>query len=101
MIEQCGMRNSHVTSIQPTGNSSVFANLVSGGLEPLFMHGYVRTSIQPHPPEGMTIPTSIDWTKKTFESETEWKWIKEGDEELLATEFEEKVWKFDRTRGLL
>ena len=101
MIEQCGMRNSHVTSIQPTGNSSVFANLVSGGLEPLFMHGYVRTSIQPHPPEGMTIPTSIDWTKKTFESETEWQWIKEGDEELLGTEFEEKVWKFDRTRGLL
>jgi ribonucleoside-diphosphate reductase alpha chain len=101
MIEQCGMRNSHVTSIQPTGNSSVFANLVSGGLEPLFMHGYVRTSIQPHPPESMTIPTNINWSKKTFESDTEWKWIKEGDEDLLATEFEDKVWKFDRTRGLL
>ena len=100
-IEQCGMRNSHVTSIQPTGNSSVFANLVSGGLEPLFMHGYVRTSIQPHAPEGMTAPTNIDWTKKTFDSETEWQWVKEGDEELLATEFEDKVWKFDRTRGLL
>jgi len=101
IIEQCGMRNSHVTSIQPTGNSSVFANLVSGGLEPLFMHGYVRTSIQPHAPEGMTPPANIDWAKKTFDSETEWKWVKEGDEELLATEFEEKVWKFDRTRGLL
>ena len=100
-IEQCGMRNSHVTSIQPTGNSSVFANLVSGGLEPLFMHGYVRTSIQPHAPEGMTVPTNIDWAKKTFDSETEWKWVKEGDEELLATDFEGKVWKFDRTRGLL
>ena len=100
-IEQCGMRNSHVTSIQPTGNSSVFANLVSGGLEPLFMHGYVRTSIQPHAPEGMTAPTNIDWAKKTFDSETEWQWVKEGDEELLATEFEGKVWKFDRTRGLL
>ena len=100
-IEQCGMRNSHVTSIQPTGNSSVFANLVSGGLEPLFMHGYVRTSIQPHVPEGMTAPTNIDWTKKTFDSKTEWTWVKEGDEELLATEFEGKVWKFDRTRGLL
>ena len=100
-IEQCGMRNSHVTSIQPTGNSSVFANLVSGGLEPLFMHGYVRTSIQPHAPEGMTAPTNIDWTKKTFDSETEWQWVKEGDEELLATDFEGKVWKFDRTRGLL
>ena len=100
-IEQCGMRNSHVTSIQPTGNSSVFANLVSGGLEPLFMHGYVRTSIQPHAPEGMTVPTNIDWAKKTFDSKTEWTWVKEGDEELLATEFEGKVWKFDRTRGLL
>ena len=105
LISMYGMRNSHVTSIQPTGNSSVFANLVSGGLEPLFMHGYVRTSIQPHAPDEMTLPENIDWSSSSFdkiaEGATVWSWIKEGDEALLATEFEGKVWKIDRTRGLL
>ena len=105
LISMHGMRNSHVTSIQPTGNSSVFANLVSGGLEPLFMHGYVRTSIQPHAPDGMILPDNIDWVSSSFdeaaEGSTVWSWIKEGDEALLAAEFEGKVWKIDRTRGLL
>lgn len=105
LIKKYGIRNSHVTSIQPTGNSSCFANLVSGGLEPLFMHGYVRTSIQPHAPEGMSVPVNIDWLKKTFDIKStgnhEWKWIKEGDEDLLATKFNDKIWKYDRTRGLL
>ena len=106
MIKKHGMRNSHVTSIQPTGNSSCYANLVSGGLEPLFMHGYVRTSIQPVSPEGLAIPKNIDWENRKFDlseegEDTGWKWVKEGDENLLATEFEGKVWKFDRSRGLL
>lgn len=104
LIRKYGIRNSHVTSIQPTGNSSCFANLVSGGLEPLFMHGYVRTSIQPHAPEGLSVPVNIDWLKKTFDIKNninEWKWIKEGDEDLLATKFNDKIWKYDRTRGLL
>ena len=107
LIKEHGMRNSHVTSIQPTGNSSCFANLVSGGLEPLFMHGYVRTSIQPNAPEGLVIPKNIDWKNKGFDlenvegNEVNWNWIKEGDEDLLATQFENKTWKFDRTRGLL
>ena len=101
------MRNSHVTSIQPTGNSSCFANLVSGGLEPLFMHGYIRTSIQPNAPEGLPIPKNIGWANKTFDLENaednkvNWNWITEGDEDLLSTKFDDKTWKFDRTRGLL
>ena len=106
-ISRCGMRNSHVTSIQPTGNGSVFANLVSGGLEPLFMHGYVRTSVQQQCPEGVSIPSTIDWKNARYEYDieddgaTDWKWVQEGDEKLLATEFENKVWKMDRERGLL
>lgn len=107
LIKEHGVRNSHVTSIQPTGNSSCFANLVSGGLEPLFMHGYVRTSIQPNAPEGLSVPKGVDWENKTFDllqvpdTGFNWTWVKEGDEHLLATTFEDKTWKFDRTRGLL
>jgi len=108
MIAAYGIRNSHLTSIQPTGNSSCFANLVSGGLEPVFLQGYFRTSIQPTCPPGLHLPYDIDWDKKTFSHDFSddtprsfWEWIREGDEDLLATIFEDKTWKFDRSRGLL
>ena len=101
MIRKYGLRNSHLLSIQPTGNSSVFANNVSGGLEPLFMPLYVRTSIMPYAPEGLDKPKNIDWENKTYDSTTTWTWIKEGDENLLKTEFGGYVWKFDKSRGLL
>ena len=107
LISMHGMRNSHVTSIQPTGNGSVFANLVSGGLAPLFMHGYIRTSVQQYYPEGLTAPDSIEWEKKKYayenaEDAVEWEWVREGDENLLAIELDDgKVWKMDKVRGLL
>ena len=82
-------------------NSSIFCNNVSGGLEPLFMPKYVRTSIMPYTPEGLERPKNIDWENKTYESTTNWTWIKEGDESLLKTDFEGYVWKFDKSRGLL
>ena len=106
LIKKYGMRNSHVTSIQPTGNSSCVANLVSGGLEPSFMSGYYRTSIQPFAPDGLPVPTNIDWSNQTYDlshngTNINWKWKKEGDEYLLVTTFNGKTWKYDRTRGLL
>lgn len=100
-IRKQGLRNSHLLSIQPTGNSSVYANNVSGGLEPLFSFEYIRTTIFPYPPSGLDVPKHIDFGNKTFQSTTEWKWTKEGDENLLYTEFEGYVWKFDQNRGLL
>ena len=103
MISEHGVRNSHLLSIQPTGNSSVFANNVSGGLEPLFMPLYIRTTIFPYAPEGLFKPKNIDWENKSYDVDgpTEWTWIKEGDENLLKTTFGEHTWKFDKSRGLL
>lgn len=104
LIEKHGTRNSHLLSIQPTGNSSVFANNVSGGLEPLFMTSYTRTSMQPFAPDGLGVPKNINWEAKTFDVQgpaTDWKWAKEGDENILITEFNGEVWKFDSSRGLL
>jgi ribonucleoside-diphosphate reductase alpha chain len=103
-IRRHGLRNSHLLSIQPTGNSSVLANNVSGGLEPIFMSEYIRTTIQPYPPEGLGVPTNVNWVSGAHEvigPATEWKLTKEGDESLLATEFRGEVWKFDANRGLL
>lgn len=104
LIAKNGLRNSHLLSIQPTGNSAVLANNVSGGLEPLFMTDYVRTVIQSYAPEGLGVPKNINWDEQSYDLQgpsTEWKWIKEGDEKMLATEFKGQVFKFDRSRGLL
>lgn len=104
LIRQFGIRNSHLLSIQPTGNSSVFANNVSGGLEPIFMAEYTRTVMQPFAPDGLGVPKNVNWEAKTFTlvgPDTEWQWTKEGDESLLVTKFNGDVWKFDASRGLL
>lgn len=42
-IAACGIRNSHLTSIAPTGTISLTANNVSSGIEPVFSHHYDRT----------------------------------------------------------
>jgi ribonucleoside-diphosphate reductase alpha chain len=42
-LKKYGIRNSHLTSIAPTGTISLTANNVSSGLEPVFSHEYTRT----------------------------------------------------------
>lgn len=42
-IALSGIRNSHLTSIAPTGTISLTANNVSSGIEPVFSHSYERT----------------------------------------------------------
>ena len=42
-IRSCGLRNSHLLSIAPTGTISLSADNVSSGMEPVFSHYYDRT----------------------------------------------------------
>ena len=42
-IRSHGIRNSHLTSIAPTGTISLVADNISGGIEPVFSHYYDRT----------------------------------------------------------
>ena len=42
-IETWGIRNSHLTSIAPTGTISLVADNISSGIEPVFSHGFDRT----------------------------------------------------------
>ena len=44
-IKEHGIRNSHLTSIAPTGTISLVADNISGGIEPVFSHYYDRTLI--------------------------------------------------------
>jgi len=43
LIREHGIRNSHLTSIAPTGTISIIADNISGGIEPTFSHFYDRT----------------------------------------------------------
>lgn len=100
MIKQNGIRNSHLLSIQPTGNSSTLANVVSSGLEPIFLQEYIRTAIVPHTPDGLDLPKNIDYQNKFADDMGEWEWIKEGDENLLMVRFGGEKYKLDFNRGL-
>jgi ribonucleoside-diphosphate reductase alpha chain len=98
-LRTTGIRNSSLLSIQPTGNTSIFANVVSGGLEPIFMPEYVRTVIV------NTMPDEIEHVcPKWFEGEwkeTElFKFAKEGDEEILKGVHNGTTYKIDKNRGL-
>lgn len=100
-LRTTGIRNSAILSIQPTGNTSIFANVVSGGLEPVFMPEYIRTVIV----NGMP-PEIADVCPKWYEGEwyetDMFKNAKEGDEEILrGTAPDGTVYKIDRNRGLV
>jgi len=105
MIENNGMRNSHLLSIQPTGNTSSFANVISSGLEPIFLFEYIRTSIVVQKPRGLILPKNISYEGRTYDWDPDdnppiWNWIREGDDNLLRTEFNDVVYKLDSNRGL-
>lgn len=107
LISENGIRNSHLMSIQPNGNSSILCNCVSGGLEPVFLSEYIRTSTVPLFPNGLMIPINIDWDNKKYNivgdtnAHANWRWIKEGDESMLSTIFNDVTYKIDRNRGLV
>lgn len=99
-IAEHGIRNSSLFSIQPTGNTSNFANIVSGGLEPIFLPEYVRTVIVNKIPEHL-IDICPKWYKGEFHETDMFKFRKEGDEEILqGVDLCGTVYKIDRNRGL-
>ena len=62
-IDNWGIRNSHLTSIAPTGTISLSADNVSGGVEPVFSHFYDRT-IQTF--EGPKVERVTDYAFREF-----------------------------------
>lgn len=95
-----GIRNSAVLSAQPNGNSSILANIISGGIEPIFMPEYVRTSIEPSIPSHL-VDVTPDFIKGVYEETDFFKWVKEGDEDILrGTDAFGVVYKIDKNRGL-
>lgn len=98
-IERHGLRNSHLLSIQPTGNTSQVAGVVSGGLEPVFSFRQQRTAEIPHLPDGIEKPnrmpedesdfaqpigSDVQWTAEKQYREIVWRCTKEGHEDLTV-----------------
>lgn len=98
------MRNSHRSMNAPTGNTSILAEVVSGGIEPVFMKEYVRWSIVPEQErarlkkQGLKLPDvhSGEWheTEHFF-------FAQKGDEEVLKGFFRDNEYEIDRNRGLV
>lgn len=99
-LRNTGIRNSSLLSIQPTGNTSILANVVSGGLEPIFMPEYVRTVIVNTMPDHIASVTP-KWFEGEWRETEMFKKTKEGDEEILrGTDSTGIVYKIDKNRGL-
>lgn len=99
-LRKHGIRNSSLLSIQPTGNTSIFANVVSGGLEPVFLHEYIRTVIVNVVPDEIA-DVCPKWYEGAWHETEMFKFTKEGDEEILRGVAKDgTVYKIDKNRGL-
>lgn len=98
-LRSVGIRNASLMSQQPTGNTSIVANIVSGGIEPIFMPEYVRTVILVRTPDEILARTPKWWEGAWHETDL-FKFVKEGDEEILRAEHFGTVYKIDKNRGL-
>jgi len=95
-----GIRNSSLMSQQPTGATSILANVVSGGIEPVFMTNYIRTTIVPHLPDHMVSITPKWFEGEWFETDT-FKFTTEGNSIILRGTVNDVVYKIDASRGLV
>jgi ribonucleoside-diphosphate reductase alpha chain len=104
MIAEHGLRNSHLLSIQPTGNTSTLANAPSSGIEPVFMHSYIRTAEQPSLPDDLTAPSLSPRAYNAGDNidadGTPWVAEAQGDETVLRCQKEGYTdWQIHPTRG--
>ncbi|MCS3635205.1 ribonucleoside-diphosphate reductase alpha chain [Salinibacter ruber] len=105
MIGDLGLRNSHLLSIQPTGNTSTLGNAPSSGIEPVFMHSYIRTSEQPALPDGINRPSmspnAYEVGQDIDADGTAWTAEEQGDETVLRCQEEGHThWQIHPTRDI-
>ncbi|VVC05884.1 Vitamin B12-dependent ribonucleoside-diphosphate reductase [uncultured archaeon] len=99
-MKKYGIRNSSYFSMQPTGNSSVLAQIVSGGIEPIFLPEYIRTVIVTSTPECIQNVTP-HWEQGEWKETEMFKFAQEGDEQILkGIAPDGTIYKIDKNRGL-
>lgn len=99
-LRTTGIRNSSLLSQQPNGNGSIFANVVTGGIEPAFMPEYTRTVIVTVAPDSIAKVTPA-FHLGEFHETALFKFELEGDEQILrGVDTDGTVYKIDKNRGL-
>jgi ribonucleoside-diphosphate reductase alpha chain len=98
-MSKYGIRNSALFSCQPTGNTGILTNVVSGGIEPVFSPEYTRTVIVDACPDDLLPHISKYWEGEFMETDV-FKWVKEGEDQILRGVFNGVTYKIDKSRGL-
>ena len=98
-IEKYGLRNVAMLTCAPTGNTGVFMNIVSGGVEPLFALSYNRWAIVGHKADlelkGKSYPSFF---KGEWNETKDFKFELRGDEQVLMSTCGNYM--IDKNRGL-
>ena len=104
-IESIGfMRNSHQSMNAPTGNGGIFANNISGGIEPCFNWFYIRWSIVNVAEQASLIESGFKYPRvdkgEWFETDA-MKFVQRGTEQILRGDFQGQLYEVDKNRGLV
>jgi len=104
-IEKIGhMRNSHHAMNAPNGNTSIYAGIVSGGIEPPFMLEYTRWAIVTEYERRSLKKRGFTWSDSLkgewFETD-HLKFDIKGDEQILKGTFDNIDYEIDKSRGLV
>ena len=100
LIEKYGIRNSHSLMTAPTGNTSILANVVSGGLEPIFSPEYKRTHIIEKLPKELLKELPKNVAERPNYIINNWSLTKEGDVDVYVKSINGNVYKYDKDRGI-
>jgi ribonucleoside-diphosphate reductase alpha chain len=104
-VESIGeMRNSHQSMNAPTGNTSILAGQVSGGVEPVFLKEYTRWSIVPEFERAKLLEEGLEFPNihKGEWSETKhFSFTKRGEDQILQGSFNGVSYEVDQNRGLI
>ncbi len=104
-IEKIGhMRNSHHSMNAPNGNTSIYAGVVTGGIEPTFMLEYTRWAIVTDYEKRNLRKKDFAWTDpmkgEWFETK-DMKFSIKGDEQIFKGSFDGIDYEIDKNRGLV
>jgi len=99
MIRQNGLRNSQLLTVAPTGNLSIYAGCISGGIEPVYELDYFRWVISNHKTKAIlkTLAYPAWDTGEWFETD-DFKFQMRGDDQVLVSKCGHFM--IDQNRGL-
>ncbi len=99
LIKKHGLRNSQLLTVAPTGNLSIYAGCISGGIEPVYELDYVRWAILNHRAKsslaGLTYP---DYESGEWYETDDFKFEMRGDDQVLLSQCGNFM--IDTNRGL-